>query len=74
MSRLEHASTTASKPTFTNVPHMRYFKYNWQITRAYKGPLWDPAAKIAADQVAGNSNLRLGDRPRSLALIFSHLP
>ena len=31
---------------------------------AYKGTRWDPAAKIAPGQVARNSNLRLGDRPR----------
>ena len=31
---------------------------------AYKGTLWDPTAKIAPGQVARNSNLRLGDRPR----------
>ena len=30
---------------------------------AYKGTLWDPVAKIGAGQVAGNSNLKLGDRP-----------
>ena len=30
---------------------------------AYEGTLWDPAAKIAPDQVARNSNLKLGDRP-----------
>ena len=32
---------------------------------AYKGTLWDPAAKIAHGQVARNSNLKLGDRPRA---------
>ena len=31
---------------------------------AFKGTLWDPVAKIGADQVAGNSNLKLGDTPR----------
>ena len=31
---------------------------------AYKGTLWDPAAKIAPGQVARNSNLKLGDTPR----------
>ena len=31
---------------------------------AYKGTLWDPVAKIGAGQVARNSNLKLGDRPR----------
>ena len=30
---------------------------------AYKGTLWDPAAKIAPGQVARNSNLKLGDTP-----------
>ena len=29
---------------------------------AYTGALWDPLAKIAPGQVAGNSNLKLGDR------------
>ena len=28
---------------------------------AFKGTLGDPVAKIGADQVAGNSNLKLGD-------------
>ncbi len=31
---------------------------------AYKGTLWDPAAKIAPGQVARNSNLKFGVRPR----------
>ena len=31
---------------------------------AYKGTLWDPAAKIALGQVARNSNLKFGVRPR----------
>jgi len=30
--------------------------------RAHKGTLWDPAAKIAPGQVAGNTNLKLEDR------------
>lgn len=30
---------------------------------AYKGTLWDPTTKIAGSQVAGNSNLKLGDTP-----------
>ena len=30
----------------------------------HKGTLWDPTAKIAPGQVARNSNLRFGDRPR----------
>ena len=33
---------------------------------AYKGTLWDPLAKIAPGQVAGNSNLKFGVRPRPL--------
>ena len=32
---------------------------------AFKGNLGDPVAKIGAGQVAGNSNLRLGDTPRA---------
>ena len=31
---------------------------------AYKGTLWDPAAKIAPGKVARNSNLKFGVRPR----------
>ena len=31
---------------------------------AYTGALWDPLAKIAPGQVAGNSNLKFGVRPR----------
>ena len=31
---------------------------------AFKGNLGDPVAKIGAGQVAGNSNLKLGDTPR----------
>ena len=31
---------------------------------AYKGTLWDPAAKIALGQVARNSNLKFGVRAR----------
>ena len=31
---------------------------------AYKETLWDPVAKIGAGQVAGNSNLKFGVRPR----------
>ena len=34
---------------------------------AFKGALGDPVAKIGAGQVAGNSNLRLGDTPRPRA-------
>ena len=33
---------------------------------AYTGALWDPLAKIAPGQVAGNSNLKFGVRPRPL--------
>ena len=33
---------------------------------AYKGTLWDPAAKIAPGQVARNSNLKFGVRPRAV--------
>ena len=33
---------------------------------AYTGTLWDPLAKIAPGQVAGNSNLKFGVRPRPL--------
>ena len=33
--------------------------------RAHKGTLWVPVAKIAGAQVAGNSNLKLGDTPRT---------
>ena len=33
---------------------------------AYTGALWDPLAKIAPGQVAGNSNLKFGVRPRLL--------
>ena len=36
---------------------------------AYKKTLWDPVAKIGAGQVAGNSNLKLGDTPRGLSLV-----
>ena len=32
---------------------------------AYTGTLWDPLAKIAPGQVAGNSNLKFGVRPRA---------
>ena len=35
---------------------------------AYKGTLWDPAAKIAPGQVARNSNLKFGVRPSTLAI------
>ena len=38
--------------------------------RAHKGTLWDPAAEIAPGQVAGNSNLKLGDRARSDPLYY----
>ena len=31
---------------------------------AFKGALWGPVAEFATGQVAGNSNLRLGDRAR----------
>jgi len=34
---------------------------------AYNGALGDPVAKIGAGQVAGNSNLKLGDTHRRLA-------
>ena len=37
---------------------------------AYKGTLWDPAAKIAPGQVARNSNLKLGDRPLKCLLLW----
>ena len=39
--------------------------------RAHKGTLWDPAAEIAPGQVAGNSNLKLGDRPRVAPPLYS---
>ena len=35
---------------------------------AYTGTLWDPLAKIAGALVAGNSNLKLGDRPRTVTV------
>ena len=35
---------------------------------AYTGTLWDPLAKIAPGQVAGNSNLKFGVRPRPLEI------
>ena len=37
---------------------------------AFKGTLGDPVAKIGAGQVAGNSNLKLGDRARSDPLYY----
>ena len=39
---------------------------------AYKGTLWGPVSEIAGTQVpvAGNSNLKLGDRARSDPLYY----
>ena len=37
---------------------------------AYKGALWGPVAEFATGQVAGNSNLKLGDTPRLTAIII----
>ena len=41
---------------------------------AYKGTLWDPLAKIALGQVAGNSNLKFGVRPRLYFPMHHRLP
>jgi hypothetical protein len=40
---------------------------------AYKGTLWDPAAKIALGQVARNSNLKFGVRARPIYTSFAGL-
>ena len=41
---------------------------------AYTGTLWDPLAKIAPGQVAGNSNLKFGVRPRLYFPMHHRLP